>query len=79
MLTLLAMYRYYIWQKSHYLNISLLIIYASMIVFICDLRRIRDTIDKSIVYTIATSLINLKVDYCNSFLLNLPAIETNLF
>jgi len=42
-----------------------------------DLRRIRNTIDQTTACTIATSLIHSKIDYCNSFLLNLPATQTN--
>ena len=42
-----------------------------------DLRRIRNTIDRSTACTIATSLIHSKIDYCNSLLLNLPATQTN--
>ena len=42
-----------------------------------DLRRIRNTIDLTTACTIATSLINSKVDYYNSLLLNLPATQTN--
>jgi len=44
-----------------------------------DLRRIRNIIDQTTACTIATSLIHSKIDYCNSLLLNLPAIETNRF
>jgi len=42
-----------------------------------DPRRIRNTIDQTNACTIATSLIHYKIDYCNSHLLNLPAIQTN--
>jgi len=42
-----------------------------------DIRRIRNTIDQTTACTIATSLIHYKIDYCNSLLLNLPAIQTN--
>jgi len=42
-----------------------------------DLRRIRDTIDQTTAYTIATSLIHSKINYCNSLLLNLPTTQTN--
>jgi len=37
-----------------------------------DLQRIRNTLDLSIARTIATSLIQSKLDYCNSLILNLP-------
>jgi len=47
-----------------------------------DLRRIRNTIDQTSASTIATSLFQTKIDYCNSLLLNslllnLPATQTN--
>ena len=42
-----------------------------------DLRRIRNTIDRSTACTIATSLVHSKVDYCNSLFLNLPSSQTN--
>jgi len=42
-----------------------------------DLRRIRYSIDQTTACTIATSLIHSKLDYCNSFLLNLPATQSN--
>jgi len=42
-----------------------------------DLRRIRNTIDQATACTIATSLIHSNIDYCNSLLLNLPAMQTN--
>jgi len=44
---------------------------------ICDRRRIRNTIDHTTACTIVTFLIHSKSDYCNSLLLNLPAIQTN--
>jgi hypothetical protein len=44
---------------------------------ISDLRRIRNTMDRTIASTIATSLIHYKTDYCNSLLLNLPATQIN--
>jgi len=37
----------------------------------CDLRRIRNTIDYCTAQIIATSLIQFKVNYCNSLFLNL--------
>jgi len=43
-----------------------------------DLRRIRNIIDQTTACTIAISLIHSKIDYCNSLLLNLTAIQTNL-
>jgi len=42
-----------------------------------NLRRISNSIDQTTSCTIATSLIHSKIDYCNSLLLNLPAIQTN--
>jgi len=49
-------------QKSHFIN--------------C-LRHICNTINQTTAYTIATTLIHFKIDYCNSLLLNLPATQTN--
>ena len=49
----------------------------SCLYHIRDLRRIRNTIDRTTACTIATSLIHYKLDYCNSPLLNLPAAQTN--
>jgi len=43
-----------------------------------DLRRIRNTIDQTTMCTIVTSLIHSKIDYCNSFLVNLPANRLQL-
>ena len=43
---------------------------------ICDLTRIRNTIDHTTAFTIATYLIRSKLDYCNSLLLNLPSTQT---
>jgi len=40
------------------------------------IRRIHITIDQTTAYTIDTFLINSKIDYCNSLLLNLPATQT---
>ena len=37
-----------------------------------DLRHIRQTLDLKTAYVIATSLVHSKLDYCNSFYLNLP-------
>jgi len=42
-----------------------------------DLRRIRNTIDQTTVCIICTSLIDSKIDYFNSLLLNLPATQPN--
>jgi len=42
---------------------------------IWDLRRIRNTLNQTTPCTIATSLIHCKIDYCNSLLLNLPALK----
>jgi len=39
-----------------------------------DLSPIRNTIDQTTACTIAASLIHSKIGYCNSLLLNLPAI-----
>src|SRR5664279_3771005 len=44
---------------------------------ICDLRRIRSTLDLTTAKTIATSLIHSRLDYCNSLFLNLPSTELN--
>jgi len=45
---------------------------------ICDLRRIRNSIDQTTAFTVATSLIHSKIDYlCNSLLFNMPATQTN--
>jgi len=40
-----------------------------------DLRRIRNTLDLSTAQTIAASLINSKIDYCNSLFLKLPRCQ----
>ena len=40
--------------------------------YICDLRRIRHTLDLKTSSVIATSLVHSKLDYCNSLYLNLP-------
>ena len=45
----------------------------SCLYHIRDLRRIRNTIDRTTACTIATSLVHSKLDYCNSLLLNLPS------
>jgi len=42
-----------------------------------DFRGIRNTTDQTTVWTIATSLIHFRIDYCNSLLLNLPGTQTN--
>jgi len=42
-----------------------------------DLRRIRNTMYQTTACTIATSLIQYKIDYYNSILLNLPATQTS--
>ena len=39
---------------------------------ICDLHRIRHTLDLKTASVIATSLVHSKLDYCNSLYLNLP-------
>jgi len=46
--------------------------------YIRDIRRNRNTIDQTTACTIATSLIHSKIDYCNSLLLNLPAIHKRI-
>jgi len=53
---------------QHFSSIS-----KSCVLNIRDLRRIHNTIDQTAACTIATSLIRSKIDYCYSFLLNLPA------
>ena len=40
---------------------------------ICDLRRIRSTLDHKTACTTATSLIHSKLDYCNSLYLNISS------
>ena len=42
-----------------------------------DLRRIRSSLDFKTATTIATSLVQSKLDYCNSLYLNLPAYQIN--
>ena len=42
-----------------------------------DLRRIRNMIDHTNAFTLATSLIHCKIDYCNSLLLKLLATQIN--
>ena len=42
-----------------------------------DLWRVRNTLDFSTASTIATSLVQSKLDYCNSLFLNLPASHLN--
>ena len=44
---------------------------------ICDLRRIRNTLDHKTACTIATSLIHSKLDYCNSLYLNISNQQLN--
>jgi len=44
-----------------------------------DQRRSHNTIDQTIACTIANYLIHSKIDYCNSFLLNLPATQPIVF
>jgi len=44
-----------------------------------ELRRIRYTLNQTTACTIATSLIHSKIDYCNSLLLNLPALKLIVF
>jgi len=44
---------------------------------ICDLRKIRSTLDHTTAHTMDTSLINSKLDYCNSLFLNLPQSQLN--
>ena len=60
---------------SLFLNIFLLFLNHAFIKF-RDLTRIRNTIDHTTAFTIATSLIHSKLDYCNSLLLNLPSTQT---
>ena len=48
----------------------------SCLYHIRDLRRIRNTIDRTTACTIACSLVHSKFDYCNSLLLNLPSTQT---
>jgi len=61
------------------LSFALLIssISKSCFLNIRDLRRIRNTIDQTTTCTIASSLIHSNIDYWNSFLLNIPATQTN--
>ena len=49
----------------------------SCLYHIRDLRRIRNTIDRTTACTIAISLVHSKLDYCNSPLLNLPSTQTH--
>jgi len=42
-----------------------------------DLRRIRNTIDQTTAWTIVTSFIHSKIDFCNTLLLNLRGTQTN--
>ncbi len=49
----------------------------SCIYHLRDLRRIRCTLDFKTASTIATSLVQSKLDYCNSLFLNLPAHQIN--
>jgi hypothetical protein len=50
----------------------------SCLYHIRDLRRIRNTIDRTTACTIATALVHSKlIDYCNSLLLNLPSTQTH--
>ena len=60
---------------SLFLNIFLLFLNHAFIKF-RDLTRIRNTIDHTTAFTIATYLIHSKLDYCNSLLLNLPSTQT---
>jgi hypothetical protein len=49
----------------------------SCLYHICDLKRLRSTIDQPTARIIATALIHSKFDYCNSLLLNLSASHLN--
>ena len=60
---------------SLFLNIFLLFLNHAFIKF-RDLTRIRNTIDHTTAFTIATYLIHSKLDYCNSLLLNLSFTQT---
>ena len=55
------------------------ILYISKSCFshICDLRRIRNTLDHKTACTIATSLIHSKLDYCNSLYFNISNQQLN--
>jgi len=52
-------------------------VYKSCFLSICDLRRIRNTLDCTTAHTNATSLIHSKLDYCNWLFLNLPQSQLN--
>jgi len=57
-------------MSDHIFSVS-----KSCFLSIRDLRRIRNAIDSTTAKTIATSLINSKVDYCNSLYLNLSRTQ----
>src|SRR6218665_3318360 len=42
---------------------------------ICDLRRIRPMLGLKTAYTIATSIVHAKLDYCNSLFLNIDTTQ----
>jgi hypothetical protein len=49
----------------------------SCLYHIRNFKRLRSTTDQPTAHIIATALIHLKLDYCNSLLLNLPASHLN--
>jgi len=51
----------------------------SYFMFICDLHRIRNTLDSTTAKTITRSLVHSKVGYCNYLFLNLPRSQLDRF
>ena len=60
-----------IFDSSLTMSDHIFAVFKSFFLFLRDLRRIRSTIDSTMAKTMATCLIDSKVDYCNSLFLSL--------
>ena len=84
-LQFLQIQQYNLFLLLEILVLSLILIFLFLIIshafrnpaHICDLRRIRNTLDHKTACTIATSLIHSKLDYCNSLFLNISNQQLN--